>query len=111
MTNLLINDKDLISFWNFEKNKDINVEKLTLKSNKKVWWKCSKGHEWQANIYNMSSSRQCPFCSNRKILVGFNDLATRYPNLAKEWDYTKNKGLLPENFSKTGTQSSSVHPG
>ena len=26
------------------------------------------------------------------------DFATQFPNIAKEWNYEKNHGLLPENF-------------
>ena len=31
-----------------------------------------------------------PFYSNKKVLVGYNDLAHVYPLLLKEWDYDKN---------------------
>ena len=64
-------------------------------SNKKVWWKCSLGHEWQATIHNRSKGKRCPYCSNRILLTGFNDLNTVNPNLAKEWNYEKNIGLTP----------------
>ena len=33
----------------------------------------------------------CPFCSHKKLLSGYNDLATTYPQIAAEWDYEKNK--------------------
>ena len=58
---------------------------------KKVWWKCSNGHSWQASILNRTSGgKGCPVCSGRKILKGFNDLATTHPSLAKEWNYEEN---------------------
>ena len=34
-----------------------------------------------------------------KLIVGYNDLLTKNPNLAKEWDYSKNTGLLPQDVS------------
>ena len=34
-----------------------------------------------------------------KLIKGKNDLATLKPNLAKEWDYESNKGLLPSNVT------------
>ena len=42
----------LMTEWNWEKNNELefNPEMLTLGSNKKAWWKCKKGHEWQAQI-------------------------------------------------------------
>ena len=64
-------------------------------SDKKVWWKCSKGHEWQASISHRSQGRGCPYCSGRKTLKGYNDLQTINPAVAKEWNYEKNNGLMP----------------
>ena len=36
----------------------------------------------------------CPYCNNRKLLKGYNDLQTKFPHLAKEWS-SKNK-TFPE---------------
>ena len=61
-------------------------------SGKKKTWKCMLGHEWIATIGSRSDGRGCPVCSGRKTLPGFNDLATKFPNLAMEadgWDPTK----------------------
>ena len=41
----------------------------------------------------------CPYCSGRKCLKGYNDLATNYPELVKEWNYSKNK-LNPHEVTK-----------
>ncbi len=54
-------------------------------------WKCSRGHNWLAAISNRSGSQKqgCPICANLQVLVGYNDLATTHPELAKEaegWD-------------------------
>jgi len=60
-------------------------------TNKKLAWKCQKGHVWNATGSNRLLGRGCPFCSNKKILIGENDLATTHPHLAKEaheWDPT-----------------------
>lgn len=64
----------------------------------KAWWLCSKGHSYQTAIYNRAKSNGtgCPICSNRQILVGYNDLSTTHPELAKEWHPTKNGDLTPE---------------
>lgn len=100
ISDLIKKEKNLIEMWNYEKNKNIDVEKITSGSNKKVWWKCNKGHEWAARVCNMSKSMNCPYCNSRKILKGCNDLATLFPKLAKEWDYNKNK-KDPSNYSKS----------
>lgn len=60
-------------------------------SNKKVLWRCSLGHEWDSIIANRAKGSGCPVCAGQKVLAGFNDLATKYPELAKQadgWDPT-----------------------
>lgn len=37
----------------------------------------------------------CPICAGQRLLSGYNDLQTRYPEIAKEWDEEKNGGLQP----------------
>ena len=103
MSNLIIEDKKLLDMWNFPKNNNINIETVTLGSNKKVWWKCDKGHEWEALICNMSKSKDCPYCTNRKVLKGYNDLGTLFPKLAEEWDYEKNN-KSPFEYSKSSEE-------
>ena len=47
---------------------------------------------------NRSKGQSCPYCSHRKVLSGFNDLATTHPELvASEWDWELNEadGILP----------------
>lgn len=61
-------------------------------SGKKLRWKCIQGHEWDTTVASrVSQGTGCPICSNKKILKGYNDLATSHPELAKmafEWDPT-----------------------
>ena len=86
---------DLVKEWNYEKNGDLLPSQVTCNSNKKVWWKCNKGHEWQATVGNRNNGNGCPICTSKKVLSGYNDLATLRPDLVKEWDYEKNGDLLP----------------
>jgi len=61
-------------------------------SHKKLSWKCDKGHNWVAAIQDRSRrGDDCPICIGKKVLIGFNDLTTLYPEVAKEadgWDPT-----------------------
>jgi hypothetical protein len=62
---------------------------LTRSSNKKVTWKCDLGHIWNASVNNRARGDGCPYCGGKKVLKGFNDLATVKPEIAKdsfEWD-------------------------
>ncbi len=96
---LQILNPDLANEWDFEKNGDLKPEDFTANSGIKVWWKCSKGHEWQARITDRNKGQCCPYCSGKKVLKGYNDLQTTNPTLAEEWNYEKNKGLTPWDMS------------
>ncbi|UKI42151.1 MAG: zinc-ribbon domain-containing protein [Candidatus Melainabacteria bacterium] len=63
-------------------------------SHKKFGGNAKKGHEWIAAI-NDRKETSCPYCSNKKLLAGYNDLATTNPKLAAEWNYEKNGNLMP----------------
>ena len=83
--------------WDFEKNCTILPNSVTANDNRKAWWRCAKGHSWNAVISSRNNGKGCPFCTNRKLLTGFNDLRTIDPKLTLEWDYERNGDLLPEN--------------
>ncbi len=74
----------LINEWS-EKNLPLTPEQITYGSNKIVWWKGRCGHEWQSKIKNRSGGEGCPFCSGKRVLIGFNDLQSRKPGLVEEW--------------------------
>ena len=52
--------------WNYEKNKGITPKEVMPNSHKKVWWKCSEGHEWEAVIGNRNKGNGCPYCASYK---------------------------------------------
>jgi hypothetical protein len=61
------------------------------KSHQKKAWCCPAGHRYEASIAHRTGGRDCPYCSGNRVLVGFNDLATTDPMLAREavgWDST-----------------------
>ena len=83
------------SEWNQQKNGGIKAENYTASSHKKVWWKCVRGHEWQATIDNRTKGYGCPYCSGRYAISGENDLQTTNRVLASEWNVCKNGKLTP----------------
>ena len=91
---------ELAKQWNEGRNaaNNMSFEDVSRGSNVKVWWRCEKGHEWQASPNARSKGEGCPYCSNKKVLVGYNDLATTDPEIAKQWNYEKNAGLSPNDF-------------
>lgn len=48
-----------------EKNEKNPTEYLPL-SEEKLWWKCEKGHEWQASICNRTKGQSCPICWKKR---------------------------------------------
>ncbi len=94
----------LLSEWNVEKNVSITPNELLLHSGKKVWWVCKKGHEWEDTVNHRSRGRSCPYCSGKRVLIGFNDITTTHPIVAAEWNYEKNNPLLPTQFTAGSTK-------
>ena len=75
---------ELASEWS-EKN-EIKPTEVSIGSHKKVIWKCKLGHEWIATVKSRTINKTgCPYCSHNKVLVGFNDFATLFPEVANEW--------------------------
>ncbi len=93
------NRNDLIGEWDYSKNENLTPDKVSAWSHKKIWWKCSKGHTWPALVSSRSRGLGCPYCSGQRVWVGYNDLATVKPDIAKEWDYERNGELTPNDVS------------
>ncbi|MBP3280371.1 MAG: zinc-ribbon domain-containing protein [Butyrivibrio sp.] len=83
------------NYWDYGKNADVNPNTIASSSKMKVWWKCGKGHSWKSKVCD-AVHNGCPICSNRRVLVGYNDLKSVHPELAAEWDYENNGCLTPE---------------
>ncbi len=92
--NLAVLNPGLAIEWHPEKNDDLRPQDVRPKSNQKIWWQCSKGHEWQASVSSRASGSGCPYCYGR-YASKTNNLASKCPELLKEWDREKNKGLNP----------------
>lgn len=88
---------DIAAQWDEEKNGVLHPNNVTAGSNRRVWWKCEKGHSYRAMIaQRVQRGDGCPYCANRKVLPGFNDLATAAPLVAKQWHESLNGALTPE---------------
>lgn len=100
---------ELLCEWDFDKNNELGYfpENFSVGSRRKVWWKCSVcKNSWQAPIKDRSRGRGCSICSGRIIIAGYNDFASNYPHLMKEWDEINNKDYLdPHKISKNSSKS------
>ena len=83
--------------WDRARNGTLTPEQVTPYSNRRVWWRCAQGHEWRAPVGGRTKAgSDCPYCTNRKVLAGFNDLATLEPDIAAQWHPTLNGAMTPD---------------
>lgn len=101
--NLAEANSDVASFWDYTHN-ILKPEEVTPGSRKEVWWLCEKGHSYLMAIKKRTAGRGCSYCAGKKVLTGFNDLATKDPNLAKQWHPSKNGDLTPEQIMAGSSQ-------
>ena len=90
----------LLRQWDTEANGDLSPYEVPLNYTKDVAWKCDKcGHKWinspVSRLQPKGKIANCPHCTGRVAMPGVDDLETLYPNIAKEWDYQRNNGILP----------------
>ena len=93
--------------WHPTKNGELKPDDVTCCSHKIIWWQCENKHEWATSPHNRKVQEKwngngCPHCHGL-IACEQNNLAVLFPNIADEWDYTKNVSITPESvtaFSK-----------
>ena len=73
---------NLLKEWDESRNFPLTPDTVSYGSKKKVWWTCENGHSWQTTVHVRSEGSGCPYCTGRKVLPGFNDLDTLYPDVA-----------------------------
>ncbi len=82
---------ELSKEWHPTKNGDLTPNDVIAGSERKVWWICKNGHEWEDGIYKrIENGGKCQKC---------NSFAFCNPELALEWHPTKNGESTPENTS------------
>lgn len=89
----------LASEWHLTKNGSLTPTDVTAFSHKRVWWRCTKGHEWQAVISSRNNNGTgCPYCSGR-VACEDNCLEKLRSDLIKEWHPIKNGKLTPKDVT------------
>ena len=73
-------------------------------SHKYIKWCCPLGHRYEAMPYARVRGTGCPYCANRKVLPGFNDLASADPEVAAEWHPDLNGELTPSDVTRGNTK-------
>lgn len=79
-------------------NGELNKGDLTYGSNLDLWWFCNEStchhqHIWQTQVITRTyAATGCPFCNGSRICP-CNSVFALYPELKKEFDFSKNKDL------------------
>lgn len=92
----------LANEWDVQKNGELLPSDVSAGSVKPIHWVCSLGHSFSSRIdsrADRSRPKGCPYCAGRKVLAGFNDIATTNPAIAAEWDTEKNGNQTPQTLS------------
>jgi len=90
--------------WHPVRNGELRPSDVTAGSAKRVWWRCSKGHEWQQGVRGRAHSLgRCPYCAGRRG-TSEDNLAVSHPAIARMWDQAKNGTLRPEDVRSTSNK-------
>jgi hypothetical protein len=95
--NLRVLHPGVAAEWHPTRNGTLNAEAVIPKSNRRVWWRCPSGHEWEAPISKRCGGRGCPYCAG-KYATPDRNLAVLYPALAEQWHPTRNGQRRPESI-------------
>lgn len=61
---------------------DIYCADVYINSETPLNFYCSQGHSWVAKPNWIFDGQRCPYCSNRRVLIGYNDLWTTHKEIA-----------------------------
>ena len=64
-------------------NNEIRVIGEYINSKEPIDFQCSEGHVWSAQPNSILNGSGCPYCSNKKVLIGYNDLWTTHDHISK----------------------------
>lgn len=106
--------KALLEEWDYQKNEERSIfpDKISYGYDKPVFWihtAVKEGkefvHSWAASPNSRTNSHSgCPFCKNKAVLKGYNDLETIYPQIAGKWDHSKNENG-PDSYTPGSSKS------
>jgi hypothetical protein len=99
--NLEVINPGLAKEWHPTRNGKLTPREVTPGTDRRVWWQCEKGHEWEANICHRKKTG-CPDCAMEKVKNkkrGSVSLLEVRPDLAEQWHPAKNGELTPDKIS------------
>jgi len=99
---------NLVREWDSERNESLTPRSVASSSHFRVWWRCARdpAHRWKSRIDDRTRHEAgCPVCAGKTPVPRgahkgrLNALADRFPELAREWDHTRNGNTTPKDVS------------
>ena len=89
----------------FSPNNDFKPDEIFYKSRRWFKWICNICNgEYGGYIHEIINGKECPYCSERLPLPGFNTLAVKYPDIAALWsvenELTADEVVVNTNLAK-----------
>lgn len=86
---------EVAKLWDYQNN-IVQPSEIKATTHKNYFFICPReGHSFDQRVaYFIESGLSCPYCSGKRVLQGFNDLATVFPDIAQEVDI-ENTSYLP----------------
>jgi len=88
--------------WHPTANGAAVPEEVTYGSDRRVWWRCEAGHEWQTTVNKRTTGMRCPYCAG-KLASPERNLAVVRPDFARQWHPTRNGSLTPAEVTPTSS--------
>ncbi|TQJ36721.1 zinc-ribbon domain-containing protein [Arthrobacter sp. SLBN-122] len=88
----------LASLWDPGSSNKKEPREITAGNAKdRIHWRCPRGHSFvRTPLRLVASGGRCNVCDGRVLLAGFNDLATKRPDVAAQWNHARNGTLTPD---------------
>ena len=79
----------ILKMYDIEKNR-LPPSEIATKSAMLCFWKCSAGHRFEKVAAEMAKNNECPVCKSLPVM---------FPELMDDWDFDRNEGIDPSDFS------------
>ena len=98
--NLALSYPEIAQRWHKIRNAPLTPKDVTPGSNRRIWWQCGKyaDHVWHATVASVVAGNRCPFCAGKRP-DSRNNLAVKFPEVAREWHPSRNEGLTPHDVT------------
>lgn len=82
---------DIPYIWS-EKNDKLPTEVTSISSYDAIWYCPTCKHEFRREVRKMTAGTdECPICTGRVVIEGYNSLADEYPEIASLWSINNDK--------------------